>query len=110
MLSEEWRHAALAGEVPGVPVGMCRVFLTWLITAWVYWESAVPTVLRDAVTLQVVPDLEREPLLLGAGDDGAVPPAAVVAAADAWRAADSYYLRSIGRIQRLWEVCVPVTM
>jgi hypothetical protein len=57
-----------------------------------------------AVMLQAVPDLERAPLLLGAGDAGAVPPAAVAVAADAWRSADHYYLRSIGRIQRLWEV------
>lgn len=70
----------------------------------------MPTVLRDSVTSQAVPDLERAPLLLGSGDDGAVPPAAVAAAADAWHSADSYYLRSIGRIQRLWEVRAPATM
>jgi hypothetical protein len=56
--------------------------------------------------LQAVPELERAPLLLGAGDAGAVPPAAVSVAADAWRSADHYYLRSIGRIQRLREVHV----
>ena len=33
-------------------------------------------------------------------------PSAVAVAADAWRSADNYYLRSIGRIQRLWEVRV----
>lgn len=54
--------------------------------------------------MQAVPELERAPLLLAGGKDAAAPPAAVAAAADAWRSADDYYLRSIGRIQRLWEV------
>ena len=65
-------------------------------------DAPVLTVFR---TLQAVPALDRAPLLLAVGGGTAVPPAALAAAADAWRSADQYYLRSIGRIQRLWEVC-----
>lgn len=57
------------------------------------------------LTLQAVPSLERASLLAAeSGSNAATSPAAVGAAADAWRCASGYYLRSIGRIQRLWEV------
>lgn len=52
---------------------------------------------------QAVPALEQAPLLQPGGDSAAAP-AAVGAAADAWRSATDYHLRSIGRVQRLWEV------
>ena len=43
----------------------------------------------------------------GGGPDGgadAAGPAAITAAGEAWRAAADYYLRSISRVQHLWEV------
>lgn len=52
---------------------------------------------------QAVPELEQAPLLQPGGAVAAAP-AAVGAATDAWRSATDYHLRSIGRVQRLWEV------